>query len=147
MIRRCTVPTTVAYHRYGGRGISVCEHWTVFENFYADMGDPPDGLTIDRIDNDGGYWCGHCIHCGRLGRKPNCQWATRLQQARNQSPPDGKRGRGRPRGLPGLRTSVHLNRELAEHVDRTGLSVLELLRIGLDDLEAERAGMVQARGA
>jgi hypothetical protein len=72
MLSRCTNPNNLAYERYGGRGITVCERWLKFENFLEDMGEPPDGLTIDRTDNDGNY-------C-----KDNCAWKTRLDQARNR---------------------------------------------------------------
>lgn len=72
MLTRCTNPNSRNYPDYGARGIQVCEHWKSFENFYADMGDPPDGFTIDRIDNDGNY-------C-----KANCAWQTPLKQARNR---------------------------------------------------------------
>ncbi len=75
MLERCTNPSHRWFHRYGGRGVSVCKRWSDFNNFYADMGErPKDGVrySLDRIDNDKGYEPG------------NCKWATSTEQNRNR---------------------------------------------------------------
>jgi hypothetical protein len=71
MRQRCNCPTHKAYPSYGGRGIKVCERWAKYENFLADMGPRPDGMTLDREDNDKGYEPG------------NCCWANKTAQLRN----------------------------------------------------------------
>ena len=74
MKARCTNPNNAEYHRYGGRGITVCPEWfNSFSTFYEDMGAKPEGLSLDRIDNNRNY-------C-----KENCRWATTRQQLNNKS--------------------------------------------------------------
>lgn len=67
---RCT--SDVGYKNYGGRGITICDRWKDYESFLSDMGDRPEGMTLDRVDNDGNY------------EPANCRWATPKDQANNQ---------------------------------------------------------------
>ena len=72
MRQRCKDPNDKQYKDYGGRGIQVCKEWDDFAVFLKDMGERPEKMQIDRIDNDKGY-------C-----KENCQWADQFQQANNR---------------------------------------------------------------
>jgi len=78
MLRRCTNAASPRWARYGGRGITVCARWHSFENFLADMGTCPAGLTLDRINNDGNY------------EPANCRWATWEQQVLNRRSNSGE---------------------------------------------------------
>ena len=73
MIQRCYNPNNRSYKRYGCAGITVCDEWRYsFEQFFADMGHPPEGMTLDRVDNTKGYL------------PSNCRWSTPEEQANNR---------------------------------------------------------------
>ena len=55
MVMRCHNPNSVGYYKYGAKGIKVCDRWRTFINFYEDMGDPPEGMTLERLDSNGDY--------------------------------------------------------------------------------------------
>lgn len=69
---RCLNANHHAYYDYGGRGITICDEWLTFEGFYKDMGECPEGMSLDRIDVNGNY------------EKKNCRWSTRSEQQRNR---------------------------------------------------------------
>lgn len=72
MLNRCNAKTNTNFDKYGGRGITVCSRWLKFENFLEDMGERPDGHSLDRIDVNGNYEPG------------NCRWATQHTQSNNR---------------------------------------------------------------
>lgn len=79
MFQRATNPKDPRWEDYGGRGITVCARWRRFEDFLADMGERPEGMSIDRINPDGDYEPG------------NCRWATMKEQRANRRKTPQKR--------------------------------------------------------
>lgn len=94
MIQRCRNPNAPNYHLYGGRGISVCDRWQGhdgFQNFLADMGERPDGKTLDRIDNDGNYEPGNCRWSDAKAQSNNRRETPDLAAARKVNLAKGRR--------------------------------------------------------
>ena len=72
MMQRCNNPNSEGYANYGGRGIKICCGWLDFENFFNDMGERPEGMSLERLDVNGDYY------------KENCCWADASTQGFNQ---------------------------------------------------------------
>lgn len=85
MHSRCRNPNDQDYPRYGGRNICVCKGWDDYPTFLNDMGRCPPNHSIDRIDNNGHYSCGHCEECLVKEWKMNCKWSPPKEQANHRS--------------------------------------------------------------
>ena len=119
MRQRCNSTTHPAYVNYGARGITVCDRWNDFWLFVEDMGERPDGHTLDRIKNDEGY------------SPENCRWSSRLTQQTNRRA--GNYIRTTPEGF---RVCITLRPYL---VHTRHFPVLELAKDYLSEVIAERA--------
>lgn len=111
LFTRCTNRKDPGWKNYGGRGITVCERWRVFENFLADMGERPAGASIDRINNDGNYEPG------------NCRWATRIEQNSNTRVAKHLTMNGETRTLSGWARVVGIGAPTIHHRLKVGWSV------------------------
>jgi len=117
MKQRCYYGHHIGYKNYGGRGITVCERWrTSFENFFADMGNPPLGMSLERIDNDGPY------------SPENCRWATHAEQHSNTSRARLISFGGKTLCLRGWERALGLGRGTVSLRLKRGLPIQEVLR-------------------
>lgn len=87
MHRRCNDTKNKGYHNYGGRGIAVCERWTSFELFLADMGCRPEKLTIERVDVNQGYDPFNCIWATKADNNRNTRKGAEVRRRRLENPP------------------------------------------------------------
>jgi hypothetical protein len=84
MMQRCYDQNSTAYNRYGARGINVCEKWQTFEGFYEDMGDKPEGMSLERKDNDGDYCPENVVWAGWKAQANNRR-SNRILEHRGKS--------------------------------------------------------------
>lgn len=120
MMTRCYRTDWPGYERWGGRGIVVCARWHDFEKFYEDMGVPPMGMWMDRIDNDGNYEPG------------NCQWVTFEESNRNRHLARGERNGATsltPKSVRIIRAlaASHYQREIASQFGITQKTVSNII--------------------
>lgn len=121
MVQRCVNPNHHAYHRYGGRGIKVCERWHDFEAFYCDMYPKPSrGHSLERIDNDGDY------------TPDNCRWATRKEQSRNRADNRLLTYKGETRCLTEWAEIIGMKKSALSERMRRGWNVQEAIEIPID---------------
>lgn len=118
MRERCKNPKRGCFADYGGRDIRVCERWSGvggFANFVADMGEPPEGMTLDRINNWGDY------------EPSNCRWTTRKTQQRNTRRNVLVTFQGRTLCLSAWSEETGIPRTALEHRLRRGWSVERMM--------------------
>lgn len=106
------MPSQDSYRLYGGRGIRVCDAWRRFPVFLADMGEKPDGLTLDRVDSNGNYEPG------------NCRWAGKDVQSQNRRTAHMLTFNGETMGIAAWARRLGIaSRTLRERVSTYGWSV------------------------
>lgn len=116
MRERCQNNMHRNYHRYGGRGITVCDEWDDFLVFVADMGPRPPGTSLERIDNDGGY------------SPSNCKWATKVEQCNNRYNTTFVEYDGRKVAMTILAREHGLNPRLVRERLRLGWTITQALK-------------------
>lgn len=116
LVNRCSNPNATNYKDYGGRGITVCPEWLDYEKFLSDMGPAPEGLTIERLDNDKGY------------SKDNCVWATAQQQGRNRRSSVMLTYQGRTQSMVAWAEELAISYSAVKQRYRAGKSIEEILK-------------------
>ncbi len=114
---RCLNPNNSRFEHYGGRGILVCERWTQFTQFHEDMGDRPEGYTIERIDVNGNYEPGNCL------------WIPRSQQTYNRRYNKVLEYRGEKKTLAEWARSLGIPARTVQSRHKKGFSVEEILSV------------------
>lgn len=138
MIQRCQNPNFKIYKYYGGEGITVCNQWDInkggsFENFYADVGEIPKGLTLDRIDNNGNY------------SPDNWQLVTRKEQGKNRRNNKLYNYNGEIKCGSGFAEKYRINRSTLESRLKRGLSIEKALTIPVRKKYRNKRGKANAR--
>lgn len=134
MRERCLNPSNKNFSDYGGRGIAICERWQKFENFLADMGEPPEGMTIDRINNEGNYEPG------------NCRWATVTEQNRNKRTSAILEYRGERRTISHWAESLGVSKSVLRYYIRKAELPIEYAFARCGELRQRRALGQRGRG-
>ncbi len=117
MMQRCYKEYAPNYKWYGGSGVTVDPAWHSFEQFYADMGDPPPGMTLERKRHDGPY------------SMENCRWATRQEQAENKRNSVHITYRGETKTLTAWERELGVRKDFFGKRLRRGLSVEQAFEI------------------
>lgn len=116
MKSRCNNPNYTNFSKWGGKGISYEEKWSTFLGFLEDMGERPEGTSIDRIDNEKGYY------------KENCRWATKKEQMNNMSSNRIIEFNGVVKNLQTWADELNLDRKtISTRIDRYGWSIEKAL--------------------
>ncbi len=115
MIQRCTNPRNRQYKDYGGRKIIVCKQWLKFANFLKDMGKRPDRCSIDRVDNNKGYY------------KKNCRWVDTVTNNRNKRNNHLITHKGKTQCLTVWASDTNINYQVIQHRLKRGWSIEKTL--------------------
>jgi len=117
MLARCFYEKNIGYKNYGGRGIKVCNRWLKFENFLEDMGKCPGNKTLDRINNNLGYF------------KKNCRWISHEENNRNKNNNRNYTLNNKTQCLIAWAEEYRMNRKTLEHRLNRGLCIKDALTI------------------